>query len=1197
MRRTAQYALLYVLEGLAIFMALVIFGLAAILWRLASGPVEVDLLRPLITEQLIKAFDGDVASVGGLRLGFNPDNAALIVTAEDLSVARRGGEVIAATRHIEVGVALDLLLIGEISPVSLKAEGGVFTVGRNSEGQIVAQLGAGDVDLGAMMSAQSVPQSQGPSQIRPLLKSLMEEGTDHLLPRLREIDIRQADIRVFDAVNDFVAVIEDGEARLIRSNRQIALEAEGQWLTSAGPAPLSVRFETGSHLESLLVDVRVTNLNPAVVAPRSGILAQLGQVDVPLDLELVLDAARDTGLGAVMVRARAGQGVIHHASKDYALNAARLHLAYDTLANEIQIHDLVVDGELLNLDVTGRLYEFSGFETSIPSTLRYDLSLVPGRFEWPGFFRDPIIWQSIDLSGEMRPLRPEITFERLDIVLPKASAQFTGAVSLDTIDTGGVYPSVNLVGPIEGDLSTDDVLGLWPIDFAVGARDWLAESILGGRLFDAHMDMSLKGQDIADRTIPDEDLALSFHFSNGDVRYISTMTPLLGVEGSATLFGNGFELSSTGGMIGDLVMERSYVRIDQLEPKGGLAVFGGVGHGKASDFIALIDEEPLGYASQYGLRASDFGGRGRLQFSITRPMLSEVPIEDIGFDIEGDFEDITGPLVFGPDAGMKDGPQVEDGVMHLTATPDGMVGEGQAIAAGIPARIRWEENFKAPDDEPSTTMHIEARAQARDLARLGMPVRRFLDGPMGLVVNARGKGVDFSTLQMDLDLSDTAISAPMDLWQKAPGDAANSRLEVRFSPQGISLETFSLNAGDAEIEASAMIDHGGRLLQVNAERLSLTGLMDLAVRGSRPDGVEGPLHLAVTGAYLDAMTLVDAISSNSAPANNGEEEGASAVSSDGEREPFESDAPPLIVEASIEAMDLRDVRFTNVDVLVHSQLEGVERFALSALGPGGPVEVYFQPNDAGTARALSLTGGSAGTLLTAATGFSQIEGGNLTLVGEAPLLGQEGPITGRLDMGAFRLVRMPLLARILAAGSFEGLGSLLSGEGLVFERFSSDFTWQNSTLEMRNARAVGPALGITWDGVVDTSEQRLAVDGTILPSYGANSILGGLPVLGELITGRRGEGIIGVVFAVEGPFTGTRVFVNPLSALAPGILRRIFEGTSAERELEALEAQREAMDAARELEAEAQEVREEVDAAVEDLPRELKDEPASEGDE
>ena len=192
-------------------------------------------------------------------------------------------------------------------------------------------------------------------------------------------------------------------------------------------------------------------------------------------------------------------------------------------------------------------------------------------------------------------------------------------------------------------------------------------------------------------------------------------------------------------------------------------------------------------------------------------------------------------------------------------------------------------------------------------------------------------------------------------------------------------------------------------------------------------------------------------------------------------------------------------------------------------------------------------------------GYDNAAGGRLRIDATAPAVGVEGAVEGEVVARDFVVERMPLLARVLAAGSLEGLAGLLSGEGINFERLDGDFVWQDGALEMRRARVVGPSLGVTWTGLVDFEAPRLDVDGTILPSYGVNSVLGSVPVFGELFTGREGEGVIGVTFSAAGPFEETRVTANPLSALAPGVFRRMFEGTSAERELEALEARRREM--------------------------------------
>ena len=55
---------------------------------------------------------------------------------------------------------------------------------------------------------------------------------------------------------------------------------------------------------------------------------------------------------------------------------------------------------------------------------------------------------------------------------------------------------------------------------------------------------------------------------------------------------------------------------------------------------------------------------------------------------------------------------------------------------------------------------IKARLMsARDLDRLGLPLRRYLDGAVGLEAVVRGRGLDFSSIDMALDLEQAAVAA------------------------------------------------------------------------------------------------------------------------------------------------------------------------------------------------------------------------------------------------------------------------------------------------------------------------------------------------------------------------------------------------------------------------------------------------------
>jgi hypothetical protein len=74
---------------------------------------------------------------------------------------------------------------------------------------------------------------------------------------------------------------------------------------------------------------------------------------------------------------------------------------------------------------------------------------------------------------------------------------------------------------------------------------------------------------------------------------------------------------------------------------------------------------------------------------------------------------------------------------------------------------------------------------------------------------------------------------------------------------------------------------------------------------------------------------------------------------------------------------------------------------------------------------------------------------------------------------------------------------------------------------------------------MDTGE--IDLNGVVVPSYGLNSMWGHLPIVGGLLVSRQGEGVVGITFSMNGPIEKADIGVNPLSALAPGSFRRIFE--------------------------------------------------------
>jgi hypothetical protein len=64
--------------------------------------------------------------------------------------------------------------------------------------------------------------------------------------------------------------------------------------------------------------------------------------------------------------------------------------------------------------------------------------------------------------------------------------------------------------------------------------------------------------------------------------------------------------------------------------------------------------------------------------------------------------------------------------------------------------------------------------------------------------------------------------------------------------------------------------------------------------------------------------------------------------------------------------------------------------------------------------------------------------------------------------------------------------------------------------------------------------------GTFVPLYGLNNMFGQIPIVG-LFLGGSDEGLLGVTYEVVGPPGAPVLRVNPISAVAPGLLRKFFE--------------------------------------------------------
>ncbi|MNT72628.1 hypothetical protein D3C72_2112500 [compost metagenome] len=87
----------------------------------------------------------------------------------------------------------------------------------------------------------------------------------------------------------------------------------------------------------------------------------------------------------------------------------------------------------------------------------------------------------------------------------------------------------------------------------------------------------------------------------------------------------------------------------------------------------------------------------------------------------------------------------------------------------------------------------------------------------------------------------------------------------------------------------------------------------------------------------------------------------------------------------------------------------------------------------------------------------------------------------------------------------------------------------------------GEQVGATFQGMVRDAKGQIDLTGTFMPAYGLNRLFGELPVIGILLGNGRDRGLLGITFKLTGATEQPKLVVNPLSIIAPGVFRQIFE--------------------------------------------------------
>ncbi|WP_395647478.1 DUF3971 domain-containing protein [Terricaulis sp.] len=1128
---------LIVAEVLFGLMAALLIGVGVLWWRLSQGPIELNFLREHVQAELSEARSGRPVGIERVELAWSDQGGALQLRAVGVSVEDGRGHVLSRSDEARIELAALPLLIGRISVERAEFRGGEISITRMANGAM--QVAFGPPGAPPDIIVPPPPLNETLEQRVARMLDGMEAAFRPVGPggQLREVAVRSAKLTIIDEQGGGRWTADAANLELARRGQSLALVAEARLEGAQGQAPATLRITTDTHFQSAIVEFGANNVRPRALFSEAA-LGPFAGLDAPFTATVSIGLDRRSGITRFDGDATLGRGVADMAGGRFDLSGGRFHGRYDIDSDEFIIDELQLAGSRTRVNGEVRVRDVSRIlsgERDQPAA--FNIALPSLTLDVPGTFAEPASFSNVEVQGAIVGAERSINFTRIHAQTGQGTLDLTGRIYWADV-AGRPHQGIKLDGGVAGALDVTQVMSLWPTGLAEGARDYLARSLRAGRVTDAVVHLDIRPQHMAAGVLPNDAIDVRFNVSGVEMRFIETMSSVTNGRGSGILRGNSFEMTVPEARFNGMAVTNGRVDIPRLKPKGGMATISARVDGEARQILEVLRQEPLALGDRLPIDAATAQGRGFVNLRIQRPMLSEVPFEDWRFSVDGRIADFAGNMT-------TRRVSLANGQLQVHGDQRSITVSGPVRAGTSNVTIRWEEFLNRPS-RASSEYTIAGDFDATDLERLGYPIAtEYAAGRIGVTVNGAGRGFDVDNAQIELDLRNAAIEGPWRYWTKRAGIAASARFTVqRHRDGGLLFTNIEGRGGGLTTSGMIHLSRDNQIAEINLTRLQIEGRSDARLTALR--AADGGLDVNVTGALFDAAPFMDM----------GDGEPAAGPTPVSQRQAqAQNNDPPVRAHIAVDRLKMRGgATLGDAVVDVVSARGALVMLVAEGRSPGDkPFSLALGPRPTDPAGHIRFRAEDAGFAMRALTGTENIVGGTATAEGDWRV-GPPSQARFNVRLRDFQVVRLPAMARLLSsAGSLTGLVEMLNGDGIGFTALDAQMVYANNRVSFTEGRMAGPSLGLTGSGAYDIGRDSFDIDGVVAPSPGLNSMLGNVPLVGELFVSRRGEGVVGMTYSINGPAAEPRVGVNPLSALTPGILRRIFEPTQPRRETHAFE--------------------------------------------
>ena len=1140
---------------------------------LGKGPIALAGMGTRITQALNERVGhGYAFKVGDVSLvahGFGPT-----LSIDNLSLTDSAGHAIVSAPRAEVSVDMLALFIGKVVPKRLEifgiemrlellrdgslavsagggkqgaalpllplaaAMGNIHTqigpVAARTDG-LASEAGAGTSgapDQSADMSTVP-PRSLMVKRIGAALRLLIDMSTTPggPLAAIDRVGISDGRLVIADRAADEIRVYQDLRFVLDKSggDRNLNLSAKGPngiWSVSADAsgAPTGVRR----------LDIGVKNISINEILLASGQRKLPIDFDMPISSKFILALAPDGGLTQVAGKIDLGSGylrfddpndepkMIDSITTAFHWDRATRHIAIDKLRLRAGGTNFTLDGA-----VVPPVREGEAWRILLANKGRQIFGA-----ERPGEM--PIALDHFGIAARLNLAQKRLAIERFALSGPECSFAMSGSMDWKN------GPHLRL-GASMGPTQSMVAFRLWPSFIVADVRSWFLSHWKQGLIekgtlrvdFDADMMNAMRLQ----HAPPDNALAMDFTVSKGVVDFLPGVPPLRNIDGTGHITGRTSTFVATSGNLdagtgSPLIMSQGEFRIANAEIKPTPAQLTAQVAGSVEAVGALLSREALKPYASLPVDPTSLKGHIQGTLGIGLNLGPVMRPKDTRLTIDATTSNLTAEHLVGKE-------RLEGATLNVVVGANGLKATGQGRIFGAPASFEIDKPVDQPG-QASVSLVLDDAIRAKQ----GLGALSNVRGPITAHFTTQLGASTAVKAQVDLDLSHAAIEGLPGITKPA-GRPGKVSFNLASDDKGTRIDQLVIDA--APIRARGSIDLGSDLSLISAKfsQVRFSPGDDMRVEAAKAaDGIKVVVRAAALDArpFLRNFTFAHADHAAADSDSHKQEDRRSAAA-----------AAETVAGKSID-LDLKSTVMTgfnkttasNVDLHLVKQGPALRQFALSGRFGRGLISGNLSQSNSPSPQ-LNLATGDAGGLLAFLDLYKHMDGGQLEV---AMRLGNDA-LAGVLLIKDFILRDEPALRRLVTEGAQQHPIGVAPGaarqsfdlNSVAFSRLQVNFQRAGSRLDLRDGTMYGAEMGLTVDGWLDFARDRVSMEGTFVPAYAVNNLFSQIPVFGLFLGGGSHEGLFAVNYRISGASTKPTLNINPLSAIAPGIFRKIFGAT------------------------------------------------------